>query len=635
MTPTKFLFIKRLSRYPQTGAYDELLFSKGVNVIVGQPNTGKTKWLQMLDYLWGDPSPAKDAFDEDLVEKYDRIEAIIEIDQKEYVFERRWKEKGNIGKVFIDGEGILVEDFSAKLLEMLNMPIIHFPSGNPYSSRKWPVLSWRELYRHIYRRQDSWSDLATRQPESTQLACILYFLGIAENIYSDTYGEVVSLNKQIGSLESAKDQFSKIMARFSNDLIDHDFSGQNLTRTSLKELSNSISFEETEMQVHREKLLTDLKSIQNPNIDQNVIKELGSQWEVVQDNLNQIRQKIIATRDRLIELEEYKISVDNEYTKLKRARIAGSIMADLRVTHCPVCDKSVVNQHILNYCYLCKEPHNSEEDEYNSQQRLDFEFARLELEKSESDDLVSHASKELDEQLKSQKHLLEESENIKRMMRPIQRASAVILPPELAVIDNKLGVLSERKRQIERLENTLNLRQELIDETNKLIQRRDILEKDLEAKTSSIDFDESASDLSNNINYYLNGEIRKINPRGWTQDIVSVTLRERSFTIKVGDKSWRKLGGTMSLYFLMGYNYALLRLSHSSSYRYPGLLILDMPPKFGDTQVTRDETESFIIAPFVRIYQQTRNENYQVIVAGSKFEDLENVNRIELDTVWT
>lgn len=47
---TKTLIIKQLSRSPKTGDFDELNFEPGVNVLVGQPNTGKTQWLRMFNF---------------------------------------------------------------------------------------------------------------------------------------------------------------------------------------------------------------------------------------------------------------------------------------------------------------------------------------------------------------------------------------------------------------------------------------------------------------------------------------------------------------------------------------------------------------------------------------------------------
>ena len=47
------LTIHKVTRLPQTDPSDELTFSQGVNVLVGVPNTGKSKWLRMLDFILG------------------------------------------------------------------------------------------------------------------------------------------------------------------------------------------------------------------------------------------------------------------------------------------------------------------------------------------------------------------------------------------------------------------------------------------------------------------------------------------------------------------------------------------------------------------------------------------------------
>ena len=43
------------------------------------------------------------------------------------------------------------------------------------SGQTWPELSFRTLLRHIYRQQRFWSDLADKQPEGDQHACLLHF----------------------------------------------------------------------------------------------------------------------------------------------------------------------------------------------------------------------------------------------------------------------------------------------------------------------------------------------------------------------------------------------------------------------------------------------------------------------------
>ena len=176
----KILRIKSATRFPMDGDYDRLELEEGVNVIVGEMNTGKTKWLQMIDFALGDQGSPEDAFAKELADKYERIAIALEIDGEEIAVERRWREVGAKTKIFVNEEGMTPKQFSEFILGKLNIPLINVPSGNPYGDRTWPELSWRELYRHIYKQESLWSDLVQKQAEVVRSACILQFLDVAK-----------------------------------------------------------------------------------------------------------------------------------------------------------------------------------------------------------------------------------------------------------------------------------------------------------------------------------------------------------------------------------------------------------------------------------------------------------------------
>ena len=123
-------------------------------------------------------------------------------------------------QVLVDDRPINYEEFSSFLLDQLDIPILHFPQGNPFSPRKWPVLSWRSLLRHIYRQSRYWSDLADQQPPGDQLACLLMFLGAAEMMFPPQYEALVDKNKQIMRLEAARDQFNEVLSSIYRHLIE-------------------------------------------------------------------------------------------------------------------------------------------------------------------------------------------------------------------------------------------------------------------------------------------------------------------------------------------------------------------------------------------------------------------------------
>jgi hypothetical protein len=61
------LSIHRLERQLWTGNIETLTFQAGVNLVTGPPNTGKTNWLRMLDYIFGETSPFEAAFEDELL----------------------------------------------------------------------------------------------------------------------------------------------------------------------------------------------------------------------------------------------------------------------------------------------------------------------------------------------------------------------------------------------------------------------------------------------------------------------------------------------------------------------------------------------------------------------------------------
>ena len=176
---------------------NHLVFEPGVNVIVGERNTGKTKWMETIDYLMGDEISAEQRATDDIFAKYDSARMVVIVNNTKMEVERRWRQEGVISKVYVNGEAISLKDYRTLLMDMLKIPIVHYPQGDPYGPRTWPELGWRSLFRHIYRRQRFWSEIADKQPESEQHACLMQFLGVAEKLFSQDFGNLVRQQKRI------------------------------------------------------------------------------------------------------------------------------------------------------------------------------------------------------------------------------------------------------------------------------------------------------------------------------------------------------------------------------------------------------------------------------------------------------
>jgi energy-coupling factor transporter ATP-binding protein EcfA2 len=635
---TKTLMIKQLSRFPKTGDFDELNFKPGVNVLVGKPNTGKTQWLRMLNFLMGDrDSNANNAFKEILVNKYDSIRGVFIIDGKEIILERRWKEPGSKGKVFVNGESINAEDFSAYLMPLLDIPLVHFPQGNPLSPRAWPELSWGSLLRHIYRKQTSWGELVNKQPRIDQHACILLFLGIAEHLFSPAYEQLSEKQKEIYKHQVRKEEFTRTLDEISRELLNNDGLGVTVTTHSIALASQRLDSEVEVLLSQRDGILALLKdnTLQGmDSIDISEFEHLSETWAQRQADRKEISLQLEAAQVRLRDLEEYKGKIQDEFLRLERSVNAGEVFRDLRVTHCPVCEQSVKTKtEALDKCYLCMQQIKIDPSEsIASEQRLDFEIEQLRAEIQEAQELIEVVMQEIKSLHSYQRSTAEEVTYIQSQMTIVQAAATAIMPPEISRIDMDLGRVQERQRQIGRIENALKLKEELSEKIYEIEKDVNRLEVDVAKLTQSISYEEAASHFSEQINTYLNA-IKHRNPNSWTQGKVGLKLKDKSFKFTVGQSDLSDLGATMTLYFLPAYNYALLSLSNIERYCYPGLSILDFPATFGDG-TPRRTTENFILQPFIDLVKQPRMNNTQVIAVGSAFEGLSDVHRINLTHVW-
>jgi hypothetical protein len=637
----KTLIIKEITRFPQHGDEDKLTFQPGVNVIVGAHNTGKTKWFQMIDYLFGQEKSPENVFGEELSEKYESAQMILLLAGEEVTIERRWKEGGVRSKVFINNEPYSVKDYWYFLMEKLEIPVLHYPQGNPMGSRAWPELSWRSLFRHIYRRQKFWTDFADKQPESEQYACLVQFLGIAANLFSEQFKELVSKERQIMQLQAVKDQYVSMLQEVSKEIIDEEEVGVALTPQSIKTALKRIEGEVKAVEDHRNAVVAELINTavtadtdEETHTNRANVQQLGEEQAELNVNQERIQMSLQKTESRLQEMRSYRGLVADELSRMSRASDAGSILANLKITHCPVCDREVLRKDFVNECYLChRSVDNDDEFSSSTSQRLEFELEQLTGELSETDQLIERLANDVD-RLKNELNLSEAgSARLEQLLKPTRSAITAILPPELMTTDVKIGQLQERYQQLQRIEKTLQRRENISDEINEIRETLADLEVAINEQSRLIDFERSGDILTDGMNTYLNF-IKSSNPNSWTQEEILFRLNDRKFTVKVGGSHWAsKLGGTLTLYFLIAYHYALMSMTTRPECNYPGLLLLDFPAELQDASTVADK-ENFIIEPFVDFTACEGMESTQVIAGGSSFENLEGANRIEFYKIW-
>lgn len=629
----KTIVINTIVRQGSAAKQEHLDFLPGVNVLVGDPNTGKTKWLETIDFLLGDNISAEQRESDDIFTKFDsaRMDAII--GDETFNIERKWKEKGAVGKVFVNGESFSLESYQALLLKELGITPFHYPQGNPYGPRSWPELGWRSLMRHLYRRQKMWSDLADKQPLSEQHASLLQLLGVGEKAFSTDFESLIGKQKELTALEAQRENYIQMLQEISRELMDAKEVSVALTPQSILEAESRLATEEGRLRAERDAVLVDLrnKTAAKSSSSSDGVERLTHQLVHLQGDREEGLTAIKKVSDRKQELEDYSQVVAHEVDRLERAIEAGSVFADLKVTHCPACDQVLTKlASATDVCYVCKQPFSSASA--SGVERVQFEVEQLRGEASELDELLSGIASEIKGLEQRLEEIAGEIDRTQQLLRPVRTAAAAILPPELAIADMSIGRIQEKRQQLQRIGTSLARREFLFENIKKIQADIDNLSGTVTAQAGNLDYQRLGDRLSDGMNTYLN-KLNDARKDAWVVGDVGFHIEDRSFKIRVGKADWQtKLGGTLTLYFLLAYQYALADLARFPDSHFPGLLLIDFPAELEGTTVA--DKENFVIEPFIELFAGNGMEKCQVIAAGNSFVGLKGANRVQLSHVW-
>jgi hypothetical protein len=631
-----YLSIGRLERRLSTGGTEEIIFERGVNLLVGRPNTGKTKWLQTLDFLFGDlgENPFEGAEEEGLAEKYNAAGTELVIGEECFWIERRWREPGAKAKVFVDGEGMAARDFQQFIMQKLDIPLLNFPKGNPMSGQTWPELSFRMLLRHIYRRQLFWGNIADQQPEGEQHACLLQFLGLADRLFTEEYGQLVKLKMDSEQLRARRDQYGQTLDELARGVLSEPGLSVGANVTTVRNTESRLVQEIDALRQSRSALIASARDRAIPPEQQSLVVRRGKERANIVVALEEVRYKAKANAERLDEIRSYRAELADELDRMSRAMDAGAILSDLKITHCPACDQSIsIVTTYPEHCFLC---HQSLPDEPLVEGlgavRLQFERDRLTGEFKETDELLGvlqRDAKRLSEEIVVAEERLRMLEN---ELAPARLAVSALVQEEISSIDMALGELNERQRHLGRISTALDLGQQLTNRIAEIEREIEPLQASVDETVRSTDFNAAAALLEDGMNTYLS-TINVLRPGVWRHNPVRIDVSRYSFTMRVGARRWNyALGGTDTLYFLMAYHYGLLALSNKAGCHYPGLTVIDVPGEFSGEAV--EDKENFIVQPFIDLLNSEEYDGTQFIITGASFTGLSGVHRLHLTDIY-
>ena len=625
----KSLHIKSAGRYPISQENDTLDFKVGVNVVVGELNVGKTKWLQMIDFILGDTGKPEEAFDKLLADKYERGALVIGIDDEEFTIERRWKESGSKTKIFVNEEGMTPKQFSEFLLNKLNIPLINVPRGNPYADRTWPELSWREMFRHMYKQERFWSDFAQQQIDVVRSACILHFLNVAGHLYPKEYADLVAKRKLKEHLEAQKDVFIRVMQDVAVDLVGRPEMSVAVTPESIVEARQRHLARLAEIDAARTGVLEtfDRQAMKTDPLFESTKQLLES----LHQRLSTVEKERTNTTRRHSELIQYAATLEAELARFSRAKAGASVLADLKVTHCPACDRELPDRsQISDRCPVCGQVQiTSDDDLKGGMRRIEFEEQQVSEELDELRKLIKELENEL---LTYDAQIADVNQRINAEKRSINAARALSvrsIPPEIALLDHDAGRITAELHQLDRIERSLRSRQEMNEKITALDNEIANLDAEVKDLVPAVNFEALGDLLSDRMNDYLN-LVNADSLSRWKTGRVSVKLRKDSFDLYLDGQPWTiRAGGTANYIVQIAYHYALFSLTKDRQYNYPGFLIIDFPPHFQKAGDLRD-SENYLLKPFVDLCARKEMAGAQAIIAGRAFDNLEDANIIHL-----
>jgi hypothetical protein len=594
-------------------------------------------WLRTISFLLGDTDSPEGALGAGLADKFDSARITFTIDgSEEVVLERRWKEPGAKHKIYVNGDGMPSSAFSEWIEAKLGIPILRFPRGNPYSGATWPELSWRMLFRHIYREERFWSDLADKQPEREQHACLLQFLGAAKLLYPAELGEEIRLRQDLLRLRARKEQFEDVLQEASRGLLADPAISNAPTLDSIAAGVDRLRSEILRLRQRREEILADAISPEPGKLGSGFVGalQLGEQQVALVAEREQLSESARGIERRMQELSTYRASVAAELTRIKRVEVAEELFKPLSVTCCPNCDQKVnPSAATPGTCFVCHQglPNEMLNDGPGVRRRLAFEQEQLEAEEGELTDLVAKLRderREVDTRLRSLDAAIAE---VNVRLRPARAAIAAVAPVGLEATDTQVGQLEERVAQLLRLQATLEQRDRLGEEIDRLAATAQLTGAHVEEKSAGVPFEQMSQAITDGINEYLN-RLNEGDARRWEHKPVRFRINERSFKLLVGDAPWSTVGATSAGLVLLGYHHALLKLSGHGDYNYPGLALIDFPMTLADGTSIANK-ENYLIEPLVSL--ASANAVAQTVICGRAFKGLKGVNRIQLDQVWT
>lgn len=562
-------------------------FNRGLNIIYGDSDTGKSSILNLIDYCFG--SNEVEMYNElQLSGKYCLLE--VTLNGKEFTIKRDiFNNKNNI-EVFYSNidemnsvfpleygpnytkkgpEGF----FSDFLMQALNIPLIRVKQAPSKENSPLIRLGFRDIFKFCSLDQDEVGNKNMLENKNgvvfTKNKETFKFL----NNILDT--QITQLQGEISDRTTRKNELEKKYSTISSFLNETQIKSSDLIEEEIYELNSDLKYIEEEINKLNLKM-TSSKPYFNGQ------REL---IHYLDDELNKLDEKRYLL-ERLIE-QNQKLNKDYEkdINKLKLVKeVKLKLVKEVKTMEafCPLCN-SMTDINELN-----------KEFSDNNDEVLKIEINALKRRKK---NLVSLIDKQINDMIlidNQKKDIIDKLNNVRSL---IDKETEKIVSPYISqrdgVISQKAKVLEKKskleyllkiRKQLDIIQNNINILTNQIDELN---EKLGILKENAPSST------EILSEMS----VYLKGFLDFVKIKNATD----ISISSKSFLPIIRNRDYAKLtSGGLRTIVSVGYFISLLKKSMNSNTNLPSFLMIDTIGKYlgktklkylEDTDIVKDKEE--------------------------------------------
>jgi hypothetical protein len=581
------LRIHKITLVHQSGEFDEYTFTPGMlNIITGVRNSSKTTTLNAIDYCLGDRGGVIDALGAAVAEKYVEIRLSLSVNGGTHTLTRSLQH-GRMNKVSIDGNERTVDTFSDWILDQLGWPNLRVPKGLIAAAATEVIpLSFRNILRHIYRKEDSWTGFANKEVEFIRRAVVSQLLGFARARYSNKDFEIAQARRRLAEaqaterevLESTQQAVTAISERLHLPPV-HSMQLVNAARRDLRAQLDTIYEQRREL---TEEINALVHGGAAPAACAGYDSSLTATYEQVSHQLQRAAGEVVSLEQLHEEHVHSAKTVTAEIGRMERLITSVELFDSLPVRLCPACEQRVDprREHAEDACYLCALP----VDEDQRRRRAQVEIRSLKSELADLEEAIAHTVLELQA---SQRRRDAIQGHQAQLAERLNEERAAQLSPFMAALERfaaQIAQLEQKMTAFPAIEEILQRRVEVSQMVTAAQQALDAIDNESSDPSSvSLSASERCAIFADRMNIFL----QRYRSNGWVK--ATVTISASDLTFYVGTRPWNQaLGAEAKVLFFLAYSYASLFLASDldEECTYSGLLLLDNPYQHGiDPQV--------------------------------------------------